>query len=130
MPQIHEIPTENIGSTTRLSNWICVLKSLSTLTGIAADDGWRQVMLLECTGACRCGRTRFNPSSTAHVNRTPGAFECCLSDVFQAIPAEVFHFKEFVDPKVGSLSAETALLYTAEGGDLIGYQPAVDPHHA
>lgn len=57
--------------------------------------------------------------TAAHANRYPSAFHDVSSNAFQAIPAEVFNFKEFVDPKVRSLSPQTTLLHAAEGRDFI-----------
>lgn len=107
-----------------------MLKSLSTLAGIAADDGCRQVMLLECTGRLPLRQNPIRPKKYGSCEPGSLGLDCRPSDVFQAIPAEVFHFKKFVDPQVGSFSPETALLYATEGGYLIGYQPTVNPHHA
>lgn len=96
-----------------------MLKSLSTLAGIAADDGCRQVMLLECTGRLPLRQNPIRPKKYGSCEPGSLGLDCRPSDVFQAIPAEVFHLKELVDTKVRSLPPKAALLHTAEGCDFI-----------
>jgi len=50
MLQSHEFPTENVRSTTRLSNWLSALKSLCTIRGIAPADGSRRWACPPCSG--------------------------------------------------------------------------------
>jgi hypothetical protein len=70
-------------------------------------------------GASSLATKALGGASAKKVQAQASMDQAQVSHAFQAIPAEVFHFKELVDAQVGSLSPETALFHATKGCDFI-----------